>query len=95
MVPCLRTCDCGATWLGTPSEFWGADLVGTVPRTKCITREIAMIPKAKLAIECAMINPPKPIGCGVMIDGKLAAVVSLEELKRAAARLEELQAARR
>lgn len=23
MIPCLRTCHCGATWLGTPSEFWG------------------------------------------------------------------------
>jgi hypothetical protein len=49
------------------------------------------VPQAMLRIECAMSNPPRPISCAVMIDGKLSAIVALDELRRAAARLDELE----
>lgn len=54
-----------------------------------------MTPIAKLAIETAPVNPPRPLGCGVFVDGKLVAVVELDELKMAAKRLQELENARK
>jgi hypothetical protein len=60
-----------------------------------IDGEGPLTPVAKLAIETAQINPPKPLGCGVFVDGKLVAVVELDELKRAAKRLQELENARK
>lgn len=50
------------------------------------------IPVATLAIESWATNPPRPGSCGVFVDGKLCAVVELDELKRAVADLEELEA---
>lgn len=52
------------------------------------------LPTASLRIECASVNPPKPIGIGVFSDGKMIAVLELDELKRVASQLEELIAAR-
>jgi hypothetical protein len=53
-----------------------------------------MIPSAKLRIECAMINPPKPLGCGVIVDGKVIATLTLEELEGASRSLEALKSER-
>ncbi len=54
-----------------------------------------MIPVAKLHIEMAMVNPPKPTGIGVFVEGKMIAVVELDELKRVAAQLVAIEAERR
>jgi hypothetical protein len=51
------------------------------------------IPIARLIIECAVINPPKPLGIAVQVGGKIIATVSLEDFKEAAARLAALEAA--
>jgi hypothetical protein len=51
-----------------------------------------MVPKASLKIECAMVNPPQPIGCGVLVDGKVIATLTLEEVKLVVTRIEELEA---
>ncbi len=53
-----------------------------------------MIPQATLAIESHPMNPPKPLGVGVLVDGKLIAVMPLDELRRAAAHLAEMEKAR-
>ncbi len=53
-----------------------------------------MTPIATLAIETAMVNPPKPLGIGVRIDGKLIAVIELEHFKAIASRLEEMESKR-
>lgn len=51
-----------------------------------------MIPTARIRIECSMVNPPKPTGCGIFDGDKMIAVITLEELKRAAAQLSSLEA---
>jgi hypothetical protein len=50
-----------------------------------------MVPVAKLHIECATINPPKPLGVGIMADGKIIATCSLDELRNAVTRLHDLE----
>lgn len=45
------------------------------------------IPTAHLLIERSVINPPKPLGIAVEVDGKIIATVSLEHFKEVAARL--------
>jgi hypothetical protein len=50
-----------------------------------------MIPEAKLKIESRLTNPPLPIEVGVMVQGRVIAVVELEELKHAYHRLLELE----
>jgi hypothetical protein len=50
------------------------------------------IPTATLRVEQVMLNPPKPVGCGVFVQGRLIAVVTLDELKRAAAAATQAQA---
>ena len=52
------------------------------------------LPEAKLAVEVAAINPPKPLGIGVLIDGRPVAFVSLQNFKEVARKLEEMEAAR-
>lgn len=52
------------------------------------------LPTATLRIECAAINPPKPLGVGVFADGKMIAVVELNELKCASSELEAIISAR-
>lgn len=54
-----------------------------------------MVPTAKLKIECQMINPPKPAGCNVLVEGKLVAVVTLDDLRAVIADLERLDDGRR
>jgi len=52
-----------------------------------------MIPTARLRIEYAPMNPPKPTGV-VVIDGgdQIIAVIELEELRRAFEALQKLEA---
>lgn len=38
--------------------------------------------KAVLVVECFMMNPPQPIGIGVIIDGKPVGSVSLEDFDK-------------
>jgi hypothetical protein len=52
-------------------------------------------PEATLRIECFMTNPPRPGGIGIFLDGKLAATLSLEEFKKTAERLRQLEDAGR
>jgi hypothetical protein len=40
--------------------------------------------------EC-LLGVGTPLGCNIMVDGELIAIISLDELKRAAARLVELE----
>jgi hypothetical protein len=49
------------------------------------------LPTATLGIERQMSNPPKPIGCGVFIDGIMIAVIGIDEVKRAAEQIKELE----
>jgi hypothetical protein len=51
------------------------------------------IPAATLRIECAQINPPKPLGCGVFVEGKIIATVTLENLRATMMRLHDLEMA--
>jgi len=51
-------------------------------------------PEATLGIDCWMTNPPRPLQCGVIVDGKIIALISLDELHLAAKRLDELEAQR-
>ena len=53
-----------------------------------------MLKEATLGIEYAAVNPPKPTSVCILVDSKVIAVASLDELKRAAARLAEMEAAR-
>lgn len=54
-----------------------------------------MIPTAKLGVECWMVNPPQPGAVGVMVDGKVIAVIELDEFKKTYQRLLELEEARK
>ena len=54
-----------------------------------------MIPTAKLAIEFQPINPPKPTGIGVLVDGKPIAYVDLDNFKEIASKLAEMEAVRK
>jgi hypothetical protein len=54
-----------------------------------------MLPTATLRIECSMMNSPMPTGGGVFVDGKMVAVFTLDELKRAVHELERLENAYR
>lgn len=54
-----------------------------------------MIPTASLRIEYFATNPPKPDICTVIVEGKPIAYVTLDDLRAAAQRLEEMEAARR
>jgi hypothetical protein len=51
-----------------------------------------MIPIAKLRIECIATNPVKPAGVCVIDNGDVIAVLEIDELKKAYARLIELEA---
>jgi hypothetical protein len=50
-----------------------------------------MLPTATLRIECSMLNSPMPTSGSVFVDGKMVAVFTLDELKRAANELERLE----
>ena len=54
-----------------------------------------MIPTATLRIECSMLNSPMPTGGSVFVDGKMVAVFTLDELKRAIKEVERLENAYR
>jgi hypothetical protein len=54
-----------------------------------------MIPTGRLRLECAQINPPKPLGFHVQVDGMSVAVLTLEEVRAHCARLDELETARK
>ena len=54
----------------------------------------APVPTATLRLESQMTSPPKPIGFGVFDGDKMIAVLTLEELWRAAAELLRAQAVR-
>jgi hypothetical protein len=53
-----------------------------------------MLPCAELRLLCAMVNPPKPLGFDIVVDGAVVATLDLEEFKRAVLRLKELEAQR-
>lgn len=53
-----------------------------------------MIPSGELRIECAAVNPQKPIGIHVLVDGKPVAVLTLDQLKIASDDLARLELAR-
>lgn len=50
--------------------------------------------QAHLMIECAAINPPKPLGIAVQSEGRIIATISLENFKETASRLQSLESAR-
>ena len=54
-----------------------------------------MLPTATLRIECSMLNSPMPTSGSVFVDGKMVAVFTLDELKRAVQELERLENAYR
>jgi len=56
------------------------------------TWDKAKLPAATLDIECLMMNPPKPWAGGVMVQGQLIAIITLDEIRRVYARLVELEA---
>lgn len=43
------------------------------------------IPNGSLRMMCAMINPPKPLGFDVVVDGTTVAVIDFEEFEQASA----------
>ncbi len=47
---------------------------------------------AQIRVECAMTTPPKPLGFGVVKNGKVVAVLSLEQLEAAISEYRELAA---
>lgn len=50
------------------------------------------LPTLRLGLECAMMNPPKPMSFGVFDeDGDMIGEITLDELRRAAASLEETE----
>lgn len=49
-------------------------------------------PTLRISIECQMMNPPKPVGCGVFDGDKMVGVITLENLRACMGRLEELEA---
>lgn len=53
-----------------------------------------MIPVATLAVQFQAMNPPKPIGIGVMVDGKPIAMVEIENARAAALKVDLMAAAR-
>lgn len=56
---------------------------------------VAGVPAASIAIVCAATNPPEPLGVQIRANGRLVAEATLDEFKRAAAQLEQLEAPRR
>jgi hypothetical protein len=46
---------------------------------------------AELHVECYMTNPPKPLGFGIIVEGKVVATLTLEQVREALHRYEELQ----
>lgn len=43
------------------------------------------LPIARIRFHSASVNPPKPFGFDVVVDGKCIAVIDIEEFERAAA----------
>ena len=39
-------------------------------------------PTLQLRLECAMVNPPKPLGFGVFNGDKMVGVMTIDELRR-------------
>lgn len=50
-----------------------------------------MIAEAKLAVQINQSNPPRLTGVGVIIGGKVIAVVKIVELRRALAQIDHLE----
>ena len=48
------------------------------------------LPTLRLRVECAMVNPPKPIGVIVFEDERMIGGLTLEEFKHTAAQLSDL-----
>lgn len=57
-----------------------------ITHTSIITKRI---PQASLRLMFALINPPKPIGCDVVVDGETVAVLTLEQINCLAHRIQE------
>lgn len=53
-----------------------------------------MIPTGDLRLEVQPMAKPKPIGCGVFVDGQMVAVLTLENVRAIAQRIAELEAQR-
>jgi hypothetical protein len=53
--------------------------------------ERSPIPEAKLLIQSDLTSPPKPSGVVVMVDQTPVAVLSLDELKRTAVMVDEME----
>jgi hypothetical protein len=52
-----------------------------------------MLPEARLAVMVQPTPSPLPIGVTVMVDEQMVAVVSLEELRRAAVEVDQMEVA--
>ena len=52
-----------------------------------------MIAEAKLAVQINRSNPPRPTGVGVMVGGKIVAVVKIVELRRVLNQIDHLEVA--
>lgn len=53
-----------------------------------------MIQEAQLHVEYFAVNPKKPASIGVFVDGKIVAVVALEEFERVIKVYQEMKAER-
>jgi hypothetical protein len=51
------------------------------------------LPTARLRLEAHPTNPPRPTGCVVQVDGRLVAVLTLDEVRAIARRIDEMEVA--
>jgi hypothetical protein len=52
-----------------------------------------MIVEAKLGVQIQTSNPPKPTGVGVIIGGKLIAVIRISEVRRILTQIDHMEVA--
>lgn len=52
-----------------------------------------MIVEAKLGVQINNSNPPKPTGVGVIVGGKLIAVIRIQEVRRVLSQIDHMEVA--
>ena len=52
-----------------------------------------VLPIAHLAIGAGMSNPPVPLGVAVFVDNRMVATLTIEEIREAARRIDEMEVA--
>jgi hypothetical protein len=52
-----------------------------------------VIPTAKLGVQVNQTKPPKPTGVGVIVGGKVIAVITLDEVRRILCHVDHLEVA--